>query len=101
MVENKNQVRFGLWLPRVGDWPLSGSIKEKSLTDLSAFLGAAEHHGDVVRVSIFPNDRKENERHPDYNVLVSIAGERKAAQPQSRTQQPAASDNDDDSNLPF
>lgn len=93
----ENQVRFGLWLPRVGDWPLSGTVKEKTLTDLSAFLGAAEHHGESVRVSIFQNNRKEKDSQPDYNVVVSIAGERKAAQPQNETQQ-AASDDDD---LPF
>lgn len=73
MSEERNEVRFGLWdeTGKSGGSYLSGSMSGKTLTDMSALLGSAEVHGDKVRVAVFRNSRKKEDKHPDWNVVVS------------------------------
>ena len=106
-MSERNEVRFGLWKPKSGaDWPIAGSIYDqtdtggkfkpnKTLTDLSAFVQAAINHGDRLRLAIFPNNRKENDRQPDFNCILSVVGEYKKQQEESSG--PVG----DDSDLPF
>jgi len=34
--------------------------------------GQVEHNGETIKLSVFKNNHKEKENHPDYNILVRL-----------------------------
>jgi len=76
--QNKNPNELGaLW-------------KKKSKTGLSFLSGyITDHDGQKTDVVVFANDKKSNERAPDYRLYISkpLAGSQEPKQ-QTKTQQP-------------
>ena len=74
-MENANQgkkdVRLGFWTKKThaGVDFLSGSLNDQTRALLEAFL--ADTKGKKVRMSIFKNDYKKEEKHPDWNLILS------------------------------
>ncbi|OGU39010.1 MAG: hypothetical protein A2X61_00740 [Ignavibacteria bacterium GWB2_35_12] len=57
-------------------------------------------HGDV-NIAVFPNNKKQNEKQPDFNIVISF-GNKKNGKPQTEeTTAKKSSKKKDDDDLPF
>lgn len=52
-----------------------GGLWQKEKDDRTYLSGQLEIDGKKINILIFPNDRKEKEAHPDFNVMAKEEGD--------------------------